>query len=334
MRLKNSLIYLSSVSLLFGCAKHQPFNELIKEFTKDKNDVCVAVGSIKNNEKYSVFYGENAQILEHFDVEPHFEIGSVSKTITGYLVARAILENKITLNSRISSILGSGFSYDPSIKELCTHSSAYGKYLPEHHLGDSKGIVNPLYGVTSSVLIDDMKSFLCEQKDKYKVEYSNFGMAVLGVVLEKLYNQSYYSLAMNLFKEFGMNNTGINYTVGFRGAWEWTEEDVFIAAGGFSSTLSDILIYAQTVLRQDVDFIHLATTPILQYTKVNQVGMGWIIENNNDVFWHSGAVNQYNCSIRTNIKTGTSVVVLCNYPAEEPVDAYDLAVSYMEEIEK
>lgn len=319
--------------VLTGCSKHQSFNKLIAEFTKDKSDVCVAVGSIKNNVKHSIFYGENAQILEYIEKKPHFEIGSVSKTITGYLVARAILENKVSLDSKISSVLGDGFSYDPTIKELCTHSSAYGKYLPEHHLGESAGTVNPLYGVTSSILISDMKSFVLEEKDKNRVEYSNFGMAVLGVVLEKLYNQSYYSLAMNLFKEFGMNETGINYTYGFRGAWKWAENDVYIAAGGFSSTIDDVLIYAQTVLRQDVDFIRLATTPILQYTKVNQIGMGWIIENNDQVFWHSGAVNQYNCSIRTNIKTGTSVVVLCNYPAEEPVDAYDLAVSYMEEIE-
>ena len=334
--MKSKFIYFLSLFSIAvsGCSRHQPFSELIAEYTKDKNDVCVAVGSIKNNEKYLVFYGENAQILEYFESEPHFEIGSVSKTITGYLVARAVLQNKITLDSKISSILGDGFTYDPSIKELCTHTSAYGKYLPEHHLGDAKGIVNPLYGVTSSILIDDMKSFSCEQKSKYEPNYSNFGMAVLGVVLEKLYNQTYYSLALQLFKELGMNNTGINYTLGFRSSWEWQEEDVYIAAGGFSSTLSDILIYAQSVLRQDVDYIHLATTPILQYTRVNKVGMGWVIENNNNVFWHSGSIAQYNCSIRTNIKTGTSVVVLCNYPAEEVVDAYDLAVSYMEEIEK
>ena len=68
--------------------------------------------------------------------KPIYEVGSVSKTITGYLVAKAVLEQKIKLEDDIRIYLEGNYSnleYNGTpitIRNLITHTSGLPTFLP------------------------------------------------------------------------------------------------------------------------------------------------------------------------------------------------------------
>ena len=89
-----------------------------------------SVGVVYKGEKYSGYYGE----LEKTKGNPPsdktiYEIGSLSKVLTGTLVAKAVLEEKLNLEDDVQQYLEEDYpnlSYENQpvkIKHLLTHSS-------------------------------------------------------------------------------------------------------------------------------------------------------------------------------------------------------------------
>ena len=73
-----------------------------QKFVKSKNINSVSIGIYKDGQVYTEHFGE---IVKGKNNPPNdktvYEVGSVSKTITGYLVAKAVLEQKIKLEDDI-----------------------------------------------------------------------------------------------------------------------------------------------------------------------------------------------------------------------------------------
>jgi serine-type D-Ala-D-Ala carboxypeptidase/endopeptidase len=76
-----------------------------------------------------------------------FEIGSISKVFTGLLLAQAVVERKLTLETPIKDLLQPGFKFaDPrvgaiTVKELATHTSGLPR-LPDN-MEDSTNPLDP-----------------------------------------------------------------------------------------------------------------------------------------------------------------------------------------------
>ncbi len=98
------------------------FDELVEEALANKKDACVTVGVLKDGQISYEVYGEGGERLDQ--TEYRYEIGSITKTMTAALIARAILERKLQLTDTIDTYLElpAGKVY-PTIASLLTHTS-------------------------------------------------------------------------------------------------------------------------------------------------------------------------------------------------------------------
>ncbi|HBR34579.1 MAG TPA: hypothetical protein DD734_08090 [Firmicutes bacterium] len=103
---------------------------------------------------------------------------------------KAICEGKINIDSTIDNYLSlPNRNTYPTIKELLTHTSGYkGFYFERSMVSNFFKGRNSFCGVTRDMVIGKVSN-LSMNKDSYSFKYSNFGYAVLGLVLEAVYKK-------------------------------------------------------------------------------------------------------------------------------------------------
>ncbi len=343
------------VALVFGgimiYSKHQmekipdlSFEEVLAYTTKDNSKAVISVGIIKNGQVSYKVYGENGKELP---AKLHtYEIGSLTKTFTAALINKAIQEGKINIDCTIDNYLSlpKGNAY-PTIKELLTHTSGYkGYYLESPMVSNFFRGRNDFYGVTKEMVFDKASS-LNMNKENYEFKYSNYGYAMLGLVLEEVYESEYTSLLNDYVQnELGMTATQISDKSGdLENYWDWKENDAYLSAGAITSNISDMLLYAQMQLEDNSDFSDChnslktinASTEMYKTMGINmdEIGMSWIIDSVNNILWHNGGTGNYNSYLGFNAETGTAVVVLSNLAPNYRVPATVLGVKLLLELD-
>lgn len=180
-------------------------------------------------------------------------------------------------------------------------------------------------------------------QEEYDFCYSNYGYAVLGLVLEVVYETDYTSL-LNDFasNELGLANTHISDQSGDLGDyWEFQAQDAYIPAGAITSDIQDMLRYAEMQLDGDEPFsaCHKSLRTIHASSQdyqtmgiyMDEIGMAWIMDNENGIVWHNGGTGYYNSYLEFDEETGTAVVILSNLPPDYRIPATVLGVKLMEE---
>ena len=183
-------------------------------------------------------------------------------------------------------------------------------------------------------------------RDSYGFTYSNFGYAVLGLVLEAVYDTDYTALLNNWVREeLGMSGTKISERDGDLGHyWDWQPDDAYLSAGAITSNIDDMLRYAQMQLDADAPFAlcHQSLKVINASTEsyqtmgiyLDEIGMGWIIDKKNGIIWHNGGTGHYNSYLGFSPETGTAVVVLSNLSPNDRIPATVLGVKRLLELRR
>jgi thiol-disulfide isomerase/thioredoxin len=225
------------------------FRDALEYTTQGKKDAVITVGIIKDGEMSWTVYGENGQELPQ---QLHtYEIGSLTKTFTAALINKAISEGKVDMNATIDTYLTlpEGKHY-PTILALLTHTSGYkGYYFETPMIGNFFGGRNSFCGVTREMVLNKAKS-LDMNRDSYGFDYSNYGYAVLGLVLESVYGTDYTALINDYVQnDLGLTSTKISEHDGDLGNhWDWEADDAYLSAGALTSDIADMLTYAQMQL--------------------------------------------------------------------------------------
>lgn len=232
------------------------FAEALAYTTKDNPDVCITVGTVRDGQISWHVYGENGRELP---AQLHtYEIGSLTKTFTAALVNKAVSEGKIKMDDTIDLYLTLPDSNEyPTIKELLTHTSGYkGYYFENPMVSNFFHGRNDFYGITKEMVLNRAGSLDMDGED-YSFTYSNYGYAVLGLVLEAVYDTDYATLANDFIQnELGLENTRISDRSGDLGNyWDWAAGDAYLSAGALTSDISDMLSYARMQLADDPYFI-------------------------------------------------------------------------------
>ena len=118
-----------------------------------------------------------------------FEIGSITKGLTGMLLADAIDRGVISLDTTVNDVVPSFAGSEVgsiTVQELCTHTSGLPRtarrpYAPLRGLRYGVLQLNPYHGITTS----DMLELAARQhlSDRGHRRYSNLGAAILGQLL-------------------------------------------------------------------------------------------------------------------------------------------------------
>ena len=192
--------------------------EMLEVLTKENSNVKVSIGVLKDGKSSFRILGQNMK--EEENVSYDYEIGSISKTFLALMMSEAISEGKINIEDNISKYLDlESDIYYPTIKRLLTHTSGYSSYYFDSQMIDNRlSGANDFYNISKSKMLDKVKSVYLKDKD-YKFNYSNFGISVLGQVLEKVYNKDYTSLMSEYIKEnLKLENTSVATCKGNRAA--------------------------------------------------------------------------------------------------------------------
>lgn len=320
------------------------FKEALEYTTKENKNAAITIGIIKGgNISYKV-YGENGEVLPN---EVHtYEIGSLTKTMTSALISKAIDEGLISLDDTIDTYLDiPDEKHYPTIIQLLTHTSGYKAYYFETPMIKSFFTGgNDFYGITDKMVLNQISKINLKNQE-YSFNYSNFGYATLGLVLEAVYDTEYTDL-LNEFlqKELGLTATMISDGSGdLYNFWDWKDGDAYMSAGAVTSNMDDMLIYLELQMKDEGYFkrCHESLIEINASTKtyeamgirMDEIAMAWIIDKGNNIIWHNGGTDDYNCYMGFNVETQTGVVILSNLPPSYRIPATVLGVKLLKEIQ-
>jgi serine-type D-Ala-D-Ala carboxypeptidase/endopeptidase len=189
-----------------------------------------------------------------------FEIGSLSKVFTGLLLAQAVHEGKLALTDTLAMRLPVQFASREvggiTLKQLATHTSCLPR-LPDNMVGADSP--DPYAAYTNADLFAYLAQAKLPSAPPCAPDYSNLGFGVLGVVLERMYGQSWDTLVHNkITLPLGMADTVQHLSTEQRArlAQGWSEGkqvqpwtfQAMAGAGALVSTAADLTKLADAML--------------------------------------------------------------------------------------
>lgn len=296
--------------------------------TNKNNKISIAVIE-DGNITYHV-YGSAGKETTIYD----YEIGSISKTLVGLLCAKAVNEGKLTLTDSIAQYLDlDDTKYYPTVERLLTHTSGYKAYYFESSMIGNKfaHITNDFYGISRTQILHKVKSVALENKD-YPFVYSNFGIAVVGLVLEKIYNGTFTAIMNDFMRsELNLTNTQVAKQSGnLDKYWQWQENDGYLPAGAIISNVQDMANYMKIYMTDSLDYsantfakLKVINANKATYERLNirmdAVGMTWLLDDKNDVVWHNGATTAFNTYLGFTQDRKKGVVILSNLSPNDKI---------------
>ena len=315
-------------------------HELGKFIKKDAQH-GVIVGIYKNGRLFTKAYGT----IEPNNKQPPtnttlFQIASITKVFTASLLQILVDEGVVELDATLGELLGETTPLSPTVtqvtlRQLATHTSGF-EPVPKPLLdkvitivGKKNILHNPYQHLSEKDIFDYLATTDYTPKPG-KFRYSNFGMGLLGHVLEKVTHQSLETLMKEkILLPLNMQHTAITLSPGLQqqlapGFKEngsatpiWTFQSL-AGAGGLFSNMEDMMIFLQANIEH-----HSPLFESLQKTHVQQfdgeTGLGWMLPTfldrifgNKTIIWHNGLVGGYASYLSIDKQTNTGVIVLSN----------------------
>ncbi|QDH80733.1 beta-lactamase family protein [Echinicola soli] len=273
-----------------------------KDFLKNKDITSVSIGVLKDGEVYTQHFGELEKGKGNIPSnESIYEVGSVTKTMTGYLVAEAVVARKIKLEDDIRLYLKGDYpnleynNKPVTIKHLLTHTSGLPMSLPTELNGVfeslDENVPKEYYEIEKSYdkekFLADLKNVSLTVEPGTKYSYSNTGAELIGYVLEKVYRKSLDRLLKESFlDEYEMLSTAIELNETqtrklVRGYWMSNTtlspillNQLWATAGGIKMNLTDMIRYMELQLNTE-DPIVSESHKVLYDNKTLKVAYFW-----------------------------------------------------------
>jgi len=280
-------------------------------------------------------------------LDTRFRIGSMNKMFTAVATLQLVQGKKLALDEPLAKVLpkypNHNLATKVTIHHLLTHTGGTGDIFgPEFdaHRKELRtlGDYVKLYG-TRDVAFEPGA----------RMDYSNYGFLLLGVVIEAVSKQSYYDyVARHVFKPAGMTSTSSpmedsarepNRSVGYMrdpkgGGWQPNTDTLPMratSAGGGDSTVKDLLAFANALTAHKL--LDAEHTTLLTTGKVDMPGgdakyaygfMERILDGRRCV-GHGGGAPGMNGQL-TICDNGYTIVVLANLdpPAAQRVEQFVL----------
>lgn len=220
-------------------------------------------------------YGvRNKTTGEAVDNQTTFEIGSVSKTFTGLLLADAAVRGLVNISSPVGSLLPDGItapSYEGqeiTLSDLATHTSGipgvpddfYAYAREEDPAWDQAESTFLAYGeMPAEAVYEWLNNLTLNRRPGDEWEYSNTGTAIVGDIVSRAEEQTYPELVRDhILGPLRMNSTDVRWNgelreraaTGYRGyapAFDEGRElffnDFWSSAGGIVSDGDDMAVY-------------------------------------------------------------------------------------------
>ncbi|HEY6881292.1 MAG TPA: serine hydrolase [Polyangiales bacterium] len=301
---------------------------LEKRLRGDRTGACVALALIEagQSERGIVCAGDQRKI----DDDTAFEIGSISKTMTGFLVASAIQEGKLSLEDPLSKFVPMG-TVVPSLagqaitlKHLVTHTAGLPS-LPSRWMPADPN--DPYADLSEAQLFESLSDIELESPPGTHWAYSNYGFMLLsyivttqaGLELDALLKQRLFApLAMRAFVD--ERPASVRDATGHLGTGiatePWTFPPKLGGAGAVHATLDDMIQYAHAALGggdpSTVSLVGRAMEAVARPSDGPVMGLGWIHSQvgPHALVLHDGGTGGFSSFIAVEPDSGRGVVAL------------------------
>jgi D-alanyl-D-alanine carboxypeptidase len=261
-----------------------------------------------------------------------FRIGSMNKMFTAVAVLQLVEARKIKLTEplgkHITDYPNQEIAIKVTIDQLLTHTGGTGDIFGPEFVAHR----NELRTLNDYVTLYGRRGPEFEPGSQWR--YSNYGMVLLGVVIERVTGQSYYDYVQeHVYQSAGMTLSGslpegqavpgrsIGYMRSDTGAWVPNTNTLpyrGTSAGGGYSRVGDLLRFAEALMNHKL--LNASSTELLTTGKV-ETGPGGKYacgfedrrdKDGNGSVGHSGGAPGMNGDLRIYPKSGYVVAVLAN----------------------
>lgn len=340
--MKYSLLFLCSLFIFSLSAQSDLSPEMLDNINKRieyELNPSIVIGVV--DEKGPRYYNFGGKTLGATDADEYsiYEIGSITKTFTGILLAHQVLQGKMKLDDPAQKYL-------PQHVELPTYQ---GKVITLGHLADHTSSLprmpgnfnpadpnNPYADYTPELLYEFLSEVKLEREIGSEYEYSNLGQGLLGFILERHTGKSYDQLVKDVIcQPLGMDNTAVVFSdqmksnlaqpySGIEKAHNW-DIAVLTGAGAIRSSVVDMLKYLQANMGLTPSYLSdaMKLSHEARHDKAASVGLAWFIEDGKDgakVIQHGGATGGYLAFAAMDMTNKKGVVIFTNtgsYGAED-----------------
>jgi len=256
--------------------------------------------------------------------EDVFELGSITKVVTGLLLADAVRRGEVALDTPLADCLPGARPPSPiSLGDLASHTSG----LPRLPLALLRrvgflNLTDPYAGTTVEELVDHLGRVRMRRR---RIRYSNFGAALLGQALAARAGAPYEQLVEErVLRPLGVDEVWaraapqVAQPHGRRGRRvpPWTL-DAYAPAGCLRGTARGALALSTACLAPPAamaDAVALALTPRARRGPM-EAGLGWIrtpVARGIRLWWHNGGTQGSRAFTGFDPDTGEAVAAVAN----------------------
>ncbi|NND51639.1 MAG: beta-lactamase family protein, partial [Flavobacteriaceae bacterium] len=343
MSIKKAVLLLT-LSLFISFSFGQPqIPEAIKTEIKKRVDngvnASIVIGMINKDGTQFFSYGKKSLASEEqVDENSIYEIGSITKTFTGVMLAELAERGELSLDDPLQKYLPEGIKAPTrngeaiKLVHLSNHTSALPR-MPDNFTPTDNA--NPYVDYTEELLYDFLDNHELRRDIGSEFEYSNYAVGLLGHILAKNQGLTYEALMVKIIaKPLGMKNTRIEFTpkmkrhlvIGTDNGREVSNWDLITVAGAgaIRSDAADMLKYLSANMGLTKTKLYpamkTAQTSTVDESIGRIIGLGWITRNTNtsEIIWHNGGTGGYRAFAGFTKDGKTGVVVFTN--STESVD--------------
>ena len=271
--------------------------------------------------------GDHAPI----NIDTKFNLGSMNKMFTATAVARLVEAGKLSFDDPLSKYLDESWlpktvTDKITIRHLITHTSGLGSYFNETYVRSSRALFRKL---------DDYKPLIKDDRPAFtpgeKFQYSNTGLFLLGVVIEKVTGEDYFDhIRKVIYAPAGMTNSdcyemdypienlAIGYSPDWKSPYKW-QNNLYKhvikggPAGGGFSTVQDLHRFARALLEGKLVSKAMLGTMWTDFKGANYgYGFGVSTGPGGKVVGHSGGFDGINSQLSIYLDSGYIVAVMSN----------------------
>ncbi|HEX6429613.1 MAG TPA: serine hydrolase domain-containing protein [Niastella sp.] len=309
-------------------------------YMKDSARVGLSIGVYQDGKTYTYNYGTTEKGKDLLPaINTLYEIGSITKTFTGTLLAQAVVDKKVKLDDDIRKYLDGKYpnlvykGYPIKLYQLINHTSGLPFLLP-----DKKDLFQlpqdsiPYFITTvqnqysKDNFLQDLHTVQLDTIPGVKFSYSNAAAQLLGYILEKVYGKNYENLIkkfivipqkMPLTKLTYLNAEKGMFAKGYndKGLLMPYNPDMIGAAGNIKSTVTGMLNYIKFHLDESNPVIKLSHAATFGDINSFAIGLNWqMIKTKNGYrrIWQSGGTFGFSsyCVVYPELNTG--IILLSN----------------------
>jgi len=291
-----------------------------------------------------------------------YEIGSLSKTLAGTLMANAVLEHRLSLDDDVRMYLREDYPNlqykgDPiRIRHLLSHTSGLPNMLPERAntvLADftdqrTPGELNGIYaGYGKTEFFKDLHAVEIHQTPGKDYAYSSTGTELVAHILETVYKSDYESLLRGFFRdsaamadlkiklsETEASQLAIGYHSNNPVPTTPMPQLPWGASGNVKATVPEMVKYLEFQLA-DNSVVQESHRTLVEFDSEFSIGYFWNIIAGDRLkgtyYAHHGGVPRSQCYIYILPKYDLGIFVITNQSGEQTAHAMEAAIDTLVE---